>query len=257
MAPKAQLIIGTASNVAAGRLSLDIHLAGSSLFKPPAEPNGAAAEGSVVPVPDAHELHADIACGKVAACESKKERTVKQLQSHINYLQRTHDLQTGRNGAWNVLAQSALEAWLQQPTKGREKSPMPALEDKPQDVMKALPPAIEDHNKQDDMPNEGRVPPPAIEDQDNEDVMPHEIPKVSEEPTPLSTEEQTDEAENSSSSTSTSSSSTPKASSSVCKRRRLLQTALVNLESLKEVHPECHDCNYMIEAAMTAVKGAM
>ena len=238
MAPKAQLIIGTASNLAAGRLSLDIHLAGSSLFKPPAEPNGAAAEGSVVPVPDAHELHADIACGRVAACESKKERTVKQLQSHINYLQRIHDLQTGRHGVWNVLAQSALEAWLQQPTKGREKSPMPALEDKPQNAMKALPPAIEDHNKQDDMPNESAA-------------------RVSEEPTPLSTEEQADEAEDSSSSTSSSSSSTPKASSSVCKRRRLLQTALVNLESLKEVHPECHDCNRMIEAAMNAVKGAM
>ena len=75
----------------------------------------------------------DIASGKVVACESKRLRTVKQLQSHINYLQRTHGLVTGRLGGWNGLAQAALEEWLLQNIKGRSSSPALAIEDEKQE----------------------------------------------------------------------------------------------------------------------------
>ena len=134
MAPKAQLIIGTASTLAAGRLSLDIHLASEASFTAQSQPQQPdSAEKAVVPVPDVHKLHSDIASGKVVACESKRLRTVKQLQSHINYFQRTHGLVTGRLGGWNGLAQAALEEWLLQNIQGRSSSPALAIEDEKQE----------------------------------------------------------------------------------------------------------------------------
>ena len=125
MAPKGQFIIGTAINAGGGRMSLDICLAGEEVaFQRSPSPEAAAMK-----VPDARQVHADILSGTLLASESKKLRTVRQLQTQINYLQRHHGLLPGIHGQWNIPAQVAFDKWLLQEVKGAKKGVM-AIEDK-------------------------------------------------------------------------------------------------------------------------------
>ena len=271
--PKSQLIIGTASNGAAGQLSLHIQLASDLSCHPaPQQQPDHARGGEIVPVPDAHQLHTDIASGKVAACESKKLRTVKQLQVHICYLQKTHDLDTGRHGSWNRLAQDALEAWLLKASKGRSGSPALAIQD--QDGAAPI------DDKKGPKKNDAQEV-PALQDQDHAPAEDDkkgskkndakEVPALQDQDHVPAEDAQQDLAENlhreggneagpgeesSSSSSSTSSSSASKASSRSTKRRRLLASALTNLQSLQKVLTDCddlrgndHSCNECSEGS--------
>ena len=256
MAPKAQLIIGAASTLAAGRLSLDIHLASEASFTAQSQPQQPdSAEKAVVPVPDVHKLHSDIASRKVVACESKRLRTVKQLQSHINYLQRTHGLVTGRLGGWNGLAQAALEEWLLQNIKGRSSSPALAIEDEKQEHPQASA-AIPLEDEKHEHPKASA----ADSLQDNMGQASTEAEgqaaQADFEADATADDEKTGSDESAASDSSSSSSSTKGA-----KRRRLLNMALTNLESLQrnlqEVHSDCHDCSRLIVQTINAIKEAI
>jgi hypothetical protein len=228
-------------------LSLHIQLASDLSCHPaPQQQPDHARGGEIVPVPDAHQLHTDIASGKVAACESKKLRTVKQLQVHICYLQKTHDLDTGRHGSWNRLAQDALEAWLLKASKGRSGSPALAIQD--QDGAAPI------DDKKGPKKNDAQEV-PALQDQDHvpaEDAQQDLAENLHRE----GGNEAGPGEESSSSSSSTSSSSASKASSRSTKRRRLLASALTNLQSLQKVLTDCddlrgndHSCNERSEGS--------
>ena len=55
---------------------------------------------ALVKVPDAYEAHQMINSGELRACESTKSRTVRQIRSQINNLQRFNALVTGLHGGW-------------------------------------------------------------------------------------------------------------------------------------------------------------
>lgn len=123
MAPKVPVIVGTASANAAGHMALDLHVVqNASMFRSSTSPRQpAAAEpvaGGTVAVPDAHEVHQMVFSGQLSACVSKKNRTARQIQSQLNYIQRYYGLETGVQGGWSLVAQDALEQWLLQETKG-------------------------------------------------------------------------------------------------------------------------------------------
>ena len=61
----------------------------------------------------------------------KKQRTPRQLQAHIHYVQRSLNLAPGMAGQWSREAQDVLDTWLLKDVKGMQKKNMLALEDKP------------------------------------------------------------------------------------------------------------------------------
>ena len=78
-------------------------------------------------------IHQKILSGQLIACDSKKLRSVRQIQSQLTYLQRYYGLETGDFG-WNLIAQNAFEQWLLQETKGvKKKDQALALTDSPHD----------------------------------------------------------------------------------------------------------------------------
>ena len=86
--------------------------------------------------PDPRQLHIAIQNGNVAASESKKLRTLRQLQSHLAYLQRQQGLPTGLCGGWTSSAQEKLDAWLLSDlrgssSRGTSPSPLPLEDVKP------------------------------------------------------------------------------------------------------------------------------
>ncbi len=143
MAPKQHLVVGMASPE--GRV-LTLRLAAPHLVSaepghgqaPPSRQAATAAspqqeEQELLSPPDPRQLHLAIQKGEVAASDSKKLRTVRQLQSQLAYLQRQQGLPTGLCGGWNLSAQEKLDAWLLSDLKGsssttRSSSSM-ALED--------------------------------------------------------------------------------------------------------------------------------
>ncbi|CAK8985352.1 Double-strand break repair protein MRE11A [Durusdinium trenchii] len=127
MAPKKVMFVAMGSEVEPGRFSLDLQTVDPVIYRPDpttdAEPS--------VPVPNAHELHQDIVSGRKAACESKQQRTPRQIQAHIHYVQRSLNLAPGISGQWSRQAQDVLDTWLLKDLKGVQKRNMLALEDKP------------------------------------------------------------------------------------------------------------------------------
>ena len=91
MSPKIEVIVGTASVTAPGRMALDLHVVqNASIFRSSTQSNQpAGAEStadSTIAVPNAHDSHQNILTGQLIACDSKKLRSVPQIQSRLNYL---------------------------------------------------------------------------------------------------------------------------------------------------------------------------
>ena len=266
MAPKGQFIIGTAINAGGGRMSLDICLAGEEVaFQRSPSPEAAAMK-----VPDARQVHADILSGTLLASESKKLRTVRQLQTQINYLQRHHGLLPGIHGQWNIPAQVAFDKWLLQEVKGAKKGVM-AIEDKQYEEesapsvaapsVAASSPAKAEAKEQYEEESAPSVAAPSVaapsvaasspakaeakEQYEEESAPSVAAPSVAASPPA--------KAEDSSSSSSSSSSSGTR------KRRRVLQGVLNNLDELQEIHSEdcCPHCNTLLAESKRAVKSLM
>ena len=157
-------------------------------------------------VPDTHAIHKDAQSGK-------KERTIRQLQTHINYLQRFYSLKPGMNGQWSLPAQLAFNDWLLQETKGF----------KTKDDNKVL--AIQDDVRE-----------VAPEIKADRPVLPSQELR----------EEEESEGEESSTSSS-SFTSLPAA------KRQKVERALHNLEFLSEVFPEFIDCDDCKNAPRDAI----
>ena len=271
MAPKGQFIIGTAINAGGGRMSLDICLAGEEVaFQRSPSPEAAAMK-----VPDARQVHADILSGTLLASESKKLRTVRQLQTQINYLQRHHGLLPGIHGQWNIPAQVAFDKWLLQEVKGAKKGVM-AIEDKQYEEesapsvaapsvaapsVAASSPAKAEAKEQYEEESAPSVAAPSVaapsvaasspakaeakEQYEEESAPSVAAPSVAASPPA--------KAEDSSSSSSSSSSSGTR------KRRRVLQGVLNNLDELQEIHSVdcCPHCNTLLAESKRAVKSLM
>ena len=167
-------------------------------------------------VPDAHAIHKDVQSGKIPASASKKERTIRQLQTHINYLQRFYSLKPGMNGQWSLPAQLAFNDWLFQETKGF----------KTKDDNKVL--AIQDDVRE-----------VAPEIKADRPVLPSQELR-----------EEEDESEGEESSTSSSSSSS---TSLPAAKRQKAERALHNVEFLSEVFPEFTDCDDCKNAPRDAI----
>jgi len=125
MAPKQHLVVGMAcpeGGVLTLRLAApDLVAAESGNRQAPPSAQAAPAqeeEKGLISPPDPHQLHLAIQKGEVPASESKKGRTVRQLQSQLAYLQRQEGLPTGLCGGWNSSVQEKLDAWLLAELKG-------------------------------------------------------------------------------------------------------------------------------------------
>ena len=53
-----------------------------------------------------------------AVHSTKQSLQLRQVQSHVNYIQRSLNLSTGTQGGWNPQAQEMLWTWLAAPKKG-------------------------------------------------------------------------------------------------------------------------------------------
>ena len=127
MAPKKAMFVAMGSEVEPGRFSLDFRTVDPVIYRPDPRTD---AEPSV-PVPNAHELHLHLVSGRKAACEPKKQRTPRQIQARIHYVQRSLNLAPGISGQWSRQAQDVLDTWLLKDLKGVQKKNMLALEYKP------------------------------------------------------------------------------------------------------------------------------
>ena len=256
MAPKKVMFVAMGSEVEPGRFSLDLQTVDPVIYRPDpttdAEPS--------VPVPNAHELHQDIVSGRKAACESKQQRTPRQIQAHIHYVQRSLNLAPGISGQWSRQAQDVLDTWLLKDLKGVQKRNMLALEDKPpaeSSCSKAVGNIVESSEALDSQPKDEDANifedhhSEALDSQPNDDNMMDE--DCVKETTPKDGKAK---VSSSSSSSSTSSSS----SSDRTKRRKVeLQAALTHLKNLQEVHhlEDMGGCLQMIKSAMHNVNAAL
>ena len=162
---------------------------------------------------------------------------------------------TGRLGGWNGLAQAALEEWLLQNIKGRSSSPALAIEDEKQEHPQASA-AIPLEDEKHEHPKASA----ADSLQDNMGQASTEAEgqaaQADFEADAAADDEKTGSDESAASDSSSSSSSTKGA-----KRRRLLNMALTNLESLQRnlqaVHSDCHDCSRLIVQTINAIKEAI
>ena len=141
MAPKQHLVVGTASpqgGVLTLRLAAPQWVSSEAGHEPspPPAPDAPGLQEELLSPPDPRQLHIAIQNGNVAASDSKKLRTLRQLQSHLAYLQRQQGLPTGLCGGWNSFAQEKLDAWLLSDlrgssSRGTSPSPLPLEDVKP------------------------------------------------------------------------------------------------------------------------------
>lgn len=252
MAPKQHMIIGTAcpeGGVLTLRLATSDWVASSpEAPAPPPHAAQAAKAGASTSPPDPHQLHLAIQRGQVPASASKKTRSVRQLQSHLAYLQRQQDLPTGLCGGWNSTAQERLDAWLLAEVKGARPTPL-AIEDgevegdEPEGSEGI---AMEEIIGQDidTMPGDSDITGKDIEavDIDSDDNESNMV-----EPPRKKTKSQD-------ASSSSSSSSSASSDSSAAGRRRIhLNKAVGHLDSLLEINADCPDCLNIIELAKQEV----
>ena len=66
-----------------------------------------------------------------AVHSTKQSLQLRQVQSHVNYIQRSLNLSTGTQGGWNPQAQEMLWTWLAAPKKGsKAKTTLLSIKDK-------------------------------------------------------------------------------------------------------------------------------
>ena len=267
MAPKQHFVVGTACPEGDGVLTLRIAApqwvaSGQQpdQAQPPAEAPGAAGVEPTLSPPDPKQLHLSIQNGDIAASETKRLRTVRQLQSHLAYLQRQQGLPTGLCGGWNASAQQKLDAWLLADLKGsRGNSPATlSIEDgaaaEPGDHVSSdgEGPA---KKKQKGLPDEGvslKSPEPDPSESPGDGAQSEQEPSVkSPEPDPSESRADGAQSEQEPSSSSTSSSTS---SERVKTRRANLDKALSCLDSFEEVNPDCADCSQMVAQAKKFIK---
>ena len=115
---------------------LTLRLATGSPRRTPEAPGPSTQPPSRAPMPE-HEASLQvpdprqIKSGVIPAATTKQDRTLRQLQSHLAYIQRRNGSETGLCGGWNQNAQEQLDAWLLQDTKGLKRL---ALEDRKQEA---------------------------------------------------------------------------------------------------------------------------
>lgn len=233
MAPKMQLIVGTASALGAGQLALNVRIVENQSSTPsPSQPEP---QGASTTVPNAHEICRQVRCGELEACASKKNRTVRQIQSQINYIQRFYTLKTGLQGEWSLQAEHALRQWLMQELKGsKDNGSIPALQDIPASA----------HHCEDPAAAASSNPVPVAQD------------KTQGEPIHESDGELNDEENEDASHSSSSSSSSTIASS----KRRRIQSAISNMQQVAEIFAEiddCETCHGLIQAAIASLEAAL
>ena len=219
---------------------------------PPPAPDAPVGQEELLPPPDPRQLHIAIQNGNVAASESKKLRTVRQLQSHLAYLQRQQGLPTGLCGGWTSSAQEKLDAWLLSDlrgssSRGTSPSPLPLEDvkpdeggaDSPEPPQKKLKSASHQIANTDDESADGDVKenePDEVQCQESEVCSPN-----------VSDNEQASEDSSSSSSSS----------ESTKVRRGNLQKVMSCLEYLQEVNPDCEDCANIISEAKVHLKACL
>ena len=80
--------------------------------------------------PCARVLLNEIKTGAIEVHATKKDVTLRNLQTQLANIQTNLALRTGSNGDWSVQAQQKLQAWLQRPRCGTSRSsPSKALQD--------------------------------------------------------------------------------------------------------------------------------
>ena len=286
MAPKQHFVMGTASpegGVLTLRLSAPQWVSSEAGCEPspPPAPDAPVGQEELLPPPDPRQLHIAIQNGNVAASESKKLRTVRQLQSHLAYLQRQQGLPTGLCGGWTSSAQEKLDAWLLSDlrgssSRGTSPSPLP-LEDVKPDEGKANSPEPPHKRKsashqiamppEDVKPDEGGADSPEpphkklksashqIANTDDEsadgDVKENEPDEVQCQESEVCSPNVSDNEQASEDSSSSSSSESTKV------RRGNLDKVMSCLEYLQEVNPDCEDCAKIISEAKAHLKACL
>lgn len=113
-------------HVEAGRCRLELTHAEPSVS--PADPRVSPA-GSTSHPPMA-TIMSEIA-SSAAVHSTKQSLQLRQVQSHVNYIQRSLNLPTGTLGGWNPQAQEMLWTWLAAPKKGsKAKAALLSIKDK-------------------------------------------------------------------------------------------------------------------------------
>ena len=246
--PDEKLVHGT-THLSGGVLTLRLT---SPFPRQPQEAPPERAEGSGLEVPDPRTLHRKVQEGTIVACESKKGRSVRQLQTHLAYLQRQQGLPTGLTGGWNQSAEEKLHSWLLTDVKGMKDSKKQdskkqlALQDKPHGE-----PGDESQGEpQDESPGESQESEAGGQDDDEEEAPQEKAQRLT---PPAST-----------SSSSSSSSSSTSADAHVQKRRRVrhAQLATSGIRSLLIVQaddpdhhiPSCEDCRDILSDVLTHIE---